>query len=423
MAFARPFQLNQLLSRGCQKHDISHHPYAGIIATTTNCPFASNAPVKLVSTRHLRKFRKQVSEKLEKAMQLKSEVLSVQEQMRSLGSVIDSLSQIMVEEIDVLCGEMNRFKVDTSDQFTLVAKGVQRLGPEIAELRNALNVVKGSTQASEDSVQRLRLWTESGFRRLSEAVQIQQQALTVLDGQVGGLNEKLADLRSQVSACRSELVDCKTEKENVSAKLDVIVKGHEKVAESCREQLEEFERLSEKYEELCTDRKTLHNLHLQEIARLEAQLQDHRSLTDSRLNVLERNVKLPGPVKGGTPDRRINDLENELSQAKKLIHDQEARLRDLYAQSREQSALEKLQERHNLTEFVTKLVSEMLIKQGSSTPGRAAGARTDLVGQATSELLRPSYSSPETRSASGHLEKVMEASQKRMSSLKSDKYG
>eukprot|EP00960_Hanusia_phi_P012154 354689-Hanusia_phi.AAC.2 len=412
MAFARPYHMNQQLSRAWQKHDISHHPYAGIIATTANCPFSNGSTVRFVSTKHLKKFRKQVSEKLHKALELKNEMISVQEQLASLGGVIDSLSQIMVDEIDALCGEVNRFKVDTSDQFTLVAKGVQRVAAEVAELRSSLHRVSEATDMSDDARLKLRRWAEAGFLRLSEAAQIQQQALTVLDGQVGGLSERLADVRGQVVACRGELVDCRAEKENLNAKVNVTVRGHEKVAESCREQLEEFQRLSEMYEEMCTDRKTLQSLHLQEIARLETQLQDHRSLTDTRLNVLEKNLKLPNVMKGGTPsERRINDLEAELSQAKKLIYDQETRFRELYAQSREQSALDKLQERHELTEVVTRLVNESLLKRGFS-----AAARSE-----AEPGLRGSFSSPETRSASSHLDKVIEASQKRMSSLKPDR--
>ena len=95
MAFARPIGLPR---RTFEERMLSEQLKAAAPEL-----FAKEAQKqKLVSAKELKKLRKEVNEKMHNALAVKSEMGSVQEQLKTLSHAVDSLSQIMVDELDTL---------------------------------------------------------------------------------------------------------------------------------------------------------------------------------------------------------------------------------------------------------------------------------------------------------------------------------
>jgi hypothetical protein len=74
---------------------------------------------------------------MQNALAVKNEMGSVQEQLKTLSHAVDALSQIMVDELDAVGADLTRTRVETSDQLTTLAKGLQSMTPEVSGLRAA----------------------------------------------------------------------------------------------------------------------------------------------------------------------------------------------------------------------------------------------------------------------------------------------
>ena len=143
---------------------------------------------KLVSAKDLKKLRKQLNEKMEAALEVKSEMGSAQEQLRTLGSAVDELSKIMVDELDALgadtAARIAQQQIETSDQLSKLAMGVQAVTPEISALKASAERSRSAIDAANESLAKLKRWSESGFRRLNDVLNVQQQALVQAGCQV-----------------------------------------------------------------------------------------------------------------------------------------------------------------------------------------------------------------------------------------------
>jgi hypothetical protein len=140
-----------------------------------NQPPATAEP-RIATLKDLRRVRKALSEKVEDALALKGDISSVHEQLRSIGDAFDTLSQVLVDELDYIRGDVARTKVDIVDQMTTLAKGLQEFSPEIASMRNMASTSNSTAENAQKSTQKLKAWADSGFRKLNEAMSVQQQA-------------------------------------------------------------------------------------------------------------------------------------------------------------------------------------------------------------------------------------------------------
>ncbi len=157
MAFARPQQKPPI-----QRHKHEH--------------MSSAAEPRIATLKDLRRVRKLLSEKVEDALALKGDISSVHEHLRSIGDAFDTLSQVLVDELDYIRGDVARTKVDIVDQMTTLAKSLQEFSPEVANVRGLAANSHESAENAQKSTQKMKLWVESGFRKLNEAMSVQQQA-------------------------------------------------------------------------------------------------------------------------------------------------------------------------------------------------------------------------------------------------------
>ena len=88
---------------------------------------------------------------------------------------------------------------------------IENFSPAAENANNALS-----------AVQKLRHWTASGFRRLNEAMTVQQQALTIVDSQLTSIQEtlqQLPQLKAELKLCRKEASESRAELERLRLQL------------------------------------------------------------------------------------------------------------------------------------------------------------------------------------------------------------
>lgn len=84
--------------------------------------------------------------------------------------------QVLVDELDYIRGDVARTKVDMVDQMTTLARSVKELSPELAAVRGIVERNHSLAEGAHKATHKLKHWSESGFRRLNEAMSVQQQA-------------------------------------------------------------------------------------------------------------------------------------------------------------------------------------------------------------------------------------------------------
>ena len=134
------------------------------------------------------------------------------EQLRILRTAVDSLTSILMDELDKANENVASVRSETQQQIAAVKKSVEALPVDLASVRRELDV-------SKTYVAKLDRRAEHGVRRLNEALSVQQQALTDMAADVSKIDRKaarqeddvkqaserfekdMAQLRTQVSKC------------------------------------------------------------------------------------------------------------------------------------------------------------------------------------------------------------------------------
>jgi chromosome segregation ATPase len=235
---------------------------------------------KLVSAKDLKKLRKQINEKMQNALAVKSEMGSVQEQLKTLSHAVDALSQILVDELDAVGADMRQTKVETSDQLTTLAKGMQAFTHGLSGLKATSDQCKSTAEAASTSISKLKRWTETGFRRLNEALTVQQQALTVLDSQISGFNERMHDGHADLVNCRQESADCKAEFERMRTQVSQVVLSNEKLVQEYRDHIRIMQTATSNCEMATAEQESRTTMQQQEISHVEALLHEHRAICE-----------------------------------------------------------------------------------------------------------------------------------------------
>lgn len=403
---------------------------------------------KLVSAKELKKLRKEVNEKMQNALAVKSEMGSVQEQLRTLSHAVDSLSQIMVDELDTLSSDMTQTRVDASDQLTTLAKGMQSFSPEISSLREASERCKSTVEAANTSIGKLKRWTESGFRRLNEALTVQQQALTVLDSQMAGFNDRIQEVRSDAMNCRKESAECKAEFERMRTQVSQVMLSNEQLVHEYRDHIRAMQTATTNCELVAAEKESKTTVLHQDISYVESQLQEHRALCEARLIALERKSSLsPAPASTAVlSERRISELEEDLLQARRQLSEQDDKIHELQVRLQaqtEKAALTRLADRQEVSELVSRAIQDYMRRhptprptvlhdlpvtawtstpQTSRSPERRGGASPlrppslDAVPHQDDALHGPAES--RTLAASGAVSRVMEESALRVQDMR-----
>ena len=320
---------------------------------------------KLVSAKELKKLRKEVNDKMHNALAVKSDMGSVQEQLKTLSQAVDSLSQIMVDELDALSSEMTRTRVDASDQLTTLAKGMQSFSPEISSLREAQVRCKSAVEAANTSLGKLKRWTESGFRRLNEALTVQQQALTVLDSQMAGFNDRIQEGRTDVMDCRKESADCKAEFERMRTQVSQVMLSNEQIVQEYREHIRSMQTATTNCELVAAEKESRTAVLHQDISYVESQLQELRALSEARLIALEKRSALspaPAPT-AALSERRMSELEEDLLQARRQLSEQDGKIHELQMRLQaqtEKAALTRLADRQEVSELVSRAIQDYM---------------------------------------------------------------
>jgi len=235
---------------------------------------------KLVSAKDLKKLRKHVNEKMQNALAVKSEMGSVQEQLKTLSHAVDALSQILVDELDAVGADMRQTKVETSDQLTTLAKGMQAFTHGLSGLKATSDQCKSTAEAASTSIAKLKRWTETGFRRLNEALTVQQQALTVLDSQIAGFNERMHDGHADLVSCRQESADCKAEFERMRTQVSQVLLSNEKLVQEYRDHIRIMQKATANCEMATAEQESRTTMQQHEISHVEALLHEHRAICE-----------------------------------------------------------------------------------------------------------------------------------------------
>ena len=276
MAFARPIGQPRGVGRSIEAQMITTQ-----LAAAAPALVASEAQKqKLVSAKDLKKLRRQVNEKMQNALAVKSEMGSVQQQLQTLSHAVDALSQIMVDELDAVGADMRQTKVETSDQLTTLAKGMQAFTPEISGLKVTADQCKSAAEAASSSLAKLKRWTETGFRRLNEALTVQQQALTVLDSQIAGFNERMHEGHADLVNCRQESADCKAEFERMRTQVSQVLLSNEKLVQEYRDHIRLMQTATANCEMVTAEKESRTTMQQQDISHVEAQLYEHRAICE-----------------------------------------------------------------------------------------------------------------------------------------------
>ena len=358
---------------------------------------------KLVSAKELKKLRKEVNEKMHNALAVKSEMGSVQEQLKTLSHAVDSLSQIMVDELDTLSSDMTQTRVDASDQLATLAKGVQSFSPEISSLRDSSERCKSAVEAANTSIAKLKRWTESGFRRLNEALTVQQQALTVLDSQMAGFNDRMQEGRADVVNCRKESAESKAEFERMRTQVSQVMLSNEQLVQEYREHIRSMQTATTNCELVAAEKESRTAVLHQDISYVESQLQEHRALSEARLLALEKKSALSPTAAQTAPlsERRIAELEEDLMQARRQLSEQDDKIHELQMRMQaqtEKAALTRLSDRQEVSELISRAIQDYMRR---NPPARPSASYDDLPASASVALAATSHpnSSPERRSS------------------------
>eukprot|EP00961_Rhodomonas_salina_P221084 2988974-Rhodomonas_salina.2 len=299
-------------------------------------PIAPAGP-KMAPLKELKKLRKEFEEKIEKTMALQGDLSAVHHQLRSLGTAFDTLSQIMVDELDSICADASKNKSDTAEQLTTLAKAIKSFTPEIASIRAYTEKCRTAADMANSSNQKLKRWTESGFKRLSEAMSVQQQALTVLDTQVSSMTKRIEEARTESSQARQEGAEMTTQQSMLRKHVTEIVATHERMMKECQEQMRQMQSAVSSHDVALSDRETWSGMQTQDISRLETQLHELRAMVETRMAAVEKSTKNSTSIaltKSATAaERRIAELESELVQARRQLGEQDTRIRELQLQA------------------------------------------------------------------------------------------
>lgn len=106
----------------------------------------------------------------------------VADQLRILRTAVDSLTSILMDELDKANDNVSSVRSETQQQIAAVSKIVEALPIEVAR----------ELESSKTSVAKLDRRAENGVRRLNEALSVQQQALTDMAKDVGKIDRAAA---------------------------------------------------------------------------------------------------------------------------------------------------------------------------------------------------------------------------------------
>ena len=334
---------------------------------------------KLVSAKDLKKLRKQLNEKMEAALEVKSEMGSAQEQLRTLGSAVDELSKIMVDELDALgadtAARIAQQQIETSDQLSKLAMGVQAVTPEISALKASAERSRSAIDAANESLAKLKRWSESGFRRLNDVLNVQQQALAVLDSQMAGFAERVQEGRASVESCRQESNGSKAEFERMRTQVAQVLVSNEDLVREYREHICAMEAATAKCEAAATHceaaatkRESRAASQLQDLNKVESMILEHRAISEARFTALENSARSPPTTvahMSPTAERRVAELEEDLSKARRQLSQQDESIRDLQLRlqtSIEKTALTRIADRQDMSELVSRAVHDFMRK-------------------------------------------------------------
>jgi hypothetical protein len=357
MAFARPI--------GLPRRTADALMWRSELAAAAPALVASEAQKqKLVSAKDLKKLRKQMTDKMQDALAVKSEMGSVQAQLKALSNAVDTLSQIMVDELESVGSDLARAKVETSDQLATLANGVKSVTPEISTLHSAVDKCKSSADAANASIVKLKRWTESGFRRLNDVLSVQQQALAVLDSQITGFNERIHEDRADVKSCRQESAESKSEFERMRTQVAQVVLHNEELVREYRQHIRVMQTATANCEQATNQKESSTAAQQVEFSKVETMLLEHRAICESRLTALEYTARSPPPPRS-TPltDRRVSELEEDLGRAKRQLSEQDDVIRELQLRLQthvEKAALTRLADRQEMSDLVSRAVQDFI---------------------------------------------------------------
>jgi hypothetical protein len=297
--------------------------------------------------------------------------------------------KVLVEEIDSTRAEISKTKVDLSDQVTVLAKGLQALTPEVLSLRPALEnfaPIAENANSALSAVQKLRMWTESGFRRLNEAMTVQQQALTIVDSQLSSIQETLQTMqqvRADVKLYRKDTSECRAEVERLRLQLLEHCSSNDRSFADVSAHVRSLRTAVDGLEAASEDREQRLIAHSRDLSRLDATVQDLHVLHDRRITALEgAAARAAAAASGGVhtptharPDRRVVELEADLERLRGQLVQQDEALRSVQRQ------LERMAERppasapradpQALRDAVAAAVNEHLRRNPAPPPFRA----------------------------------------------------
>jgi len=189
----------------------------------------------------------------------------------------------------------------------------------------------------------------------------------VLDSQMAGFNERIGEGRADVVSCRSESAECRAEFERMRTQVSQVMLDNEKLVHEYREHIRNMQTATANCEMAAAEKDTRTALQLQDISQIEAQLHEHRAISEARLNALEKTARNPTPARpsAGFSERRVSELEEELAQAKRQLSDHDDRIRELHMRLQtqtEKAALTRLADRQEVSDLVARAIQDHMRK-------------------------------------------------------------
>jgi len=197
----------------------------------------------------------------------------VSEQLRILRAAVDSLTTILMEELDSLSKDLVSARKEARGQLSTLRRSVvalEGLPEEFAALRREVDTTKGATSKLDHRA-------EHGVRRLNEALAVQQQALA-------GIAEDIGRMKHSISRSDDELRRAEEQSRRTSEVFDLEM-------ERLRSQVTKSATSGHAVEEAVAHLESKWDAKSASVAHVERAMLDFRATVEGRLAALERGQR------------------------------------------------------------------------------------------------------------------------------------